>query len=501
MRQALNAPVSEQKSVGIWIRVSTEDQARGESPEHHEQRARAYADLKGWQVREVYRLEAVSGKSVMAHPEAKRMLEDVRSGHVTGLIFSKLARLARNTKELLEFADYFRDHNADLVSLQESIDTSSPAGRLLYTVISALAEWERAEIASRVAASVPIRARLGKPIGGKPVYGYQWKDRKLLPEPNEAPVRRHIYELFMKLRRVKSVARTLNEEGHRTRNGSKFTDTTVKRLIEDPTAKGLRRANYTVQRADRKRWQFKPESEWIVTPCEGIVSEDLWNACNALLEEQYLSKKPRTRQPVHIFGGVTYCHCGAKMHAKSDKGKYICSSCRTKIPMTDLEAVFREQLHALTSEPAQIASYAMQANQALKEQEELLQARDAEVKTVMAEMDRMHDIHREGGISIDDFGRRYRPLEERLAQIEKEIPRLQAELDVLKIHYLSRDEVLSEASDLYARWSSLPHEEKRSIVEAVVDKVVISHDAIEVNLCHIMPPEIAGRGQRSMARP
>jgi site-specific DNA recombinase len=53
------------KSVGIWIRVSTEDQAKGESPEHHEKRARYYAESKGWQIKEVYHLEAASGKSVM----------------------------------------------------------------------------------------------------------------------------------------------------------------------------------------------------------------------------------------------------------------------------------------------------------------------------------------------------------------------------------------------------------------------------------------------------
>src|SRR3954453_18346551 len=98
------------KSVGIWVRVSTEDQVRGESPEHHERRARAYAEAKGWTVAEVYRLEAVSGKTVKEHPDAKRMLADIKSGHTTGLIFSKLARLARNTKELLEFAEYFREH-------------------------------------------------------------------------------------------------------------------------------------------------------------------------------------------------------------------------------------------------------------------------------------------------------------------------------------------------------------------------------------------------------
>src|SRR5688572_3533668 len=116
------------KSVGIRIRVSTEDQARGESPEHHEKRAHYYAVARGWQVREVYHLEAVSGKSVMGQPETQRMLEDIHTGRISGLIFSKLARLARNTRELLDFADIFRADNADLISLQEAIDTSTPAG-------------------------------------------------------------------------------------------------------------------------------------------------------------------------------------------------------------------------------------------------------------------------------------------------------------------------------------------------------------------------------------
>jgi len=62
------------KDVGIWIRVSTEDQAREEAYEHHEERARYYAKAKDWNVLEIYRLEAVSGKAVLDHPEAKSLM-------------------------------------------------------------------------------------------------------------------------------------------------------------------------------------------------------------------------------------------------------------------------------------------------------------------------------------------------------------------------------------------------------------------------------------------
>ncbi len=489
--------MEQSKRVGIWIRVSTDMQVKEESPEHHEQRARYYTEAKGWQVMEVYKLDAVSGKSVIGHPEAKRMLADIRSGHITGLVFSKLARLARSTKELLEFAEIFRHEHADLISLAENIDTSSPAGRLFFTIISAMAEWEREEIASRVAASVPIRARMGKPLGGQGSFGYRWDGKELVVDKNEGPVRKLVYDLFIKHQRKKSTADALNKLGYRTRNGSAFSDTTVARLLRDPSAKGERIANYTKSLGDGKQWVLKPESEWIRLPCPAIVTAEVWNECNSILDAQEGKRKKPGPKAALLLSGLVKCSCGKSMYVYHANKVYECRGCKNRIGASDLDEIYQTYLQDYLN-GINPADYIEQTDEQLEEKKALLASTTKERNRLAKRMSELLNLRLDGELSKESFAKDYKPMEERVAQIDAQLPQLEAEIDVRTIQLMSTDRVLTEAQALYDQWGEMSFEQKRGIVETITTSIEIGKEDITINLAYAPPiSQNAGKSQHN----
>ncbi len=483
------------KRVGVWIRVSTEDQAKGDSPQIHEARAREYARFNDWNVVEVYDLAGVSGKTIMEHPECKRMMADVRKGHITGLIFSKLARLCRNKSELEDFAKFFRDHNADMISLQEKIDTSTPAGRLFYSMIAAMAQWEREETVDRVKASIVTRARLGNPTGGASPFGYQWKDKKLIIDPKEAPVRKLMYELFLKHRRKKTVVRLLNEAGHRTRKGGRFTSKTFTRLIQDPTAKGIHRANYTMRNGSQ--WTLKPENEWYLHEVERLVSDEVWEECNRIIDDSFANQKRPAKKPVHIFAGVAVCECGEKMYVPSNTPKYVCRACRNKISIADLDSIYMDEIKDFSLSPEAIGNYLKSSNDTAAEKERLLAVTRQDLENTDKEIRRTYDLYQKEQIDGDGFAKFYQPLQERRKQLEAAIPRLEAELDILKVESLSAEEIALQAQNLHHRWQAMQPEEKRELIEIITKEIIIGKDEITINYCYApSSKEMAKRWRR-----
>jgi site-specific DNA recombinase len=470
------------KRVGIWIRVSTEDQAKGDSPEVHETRARAYATAKGWDAVEIYDLAGLkgwSGKTIKEHPQTKRMLADIRRGHITGLIFSKLARLARNTRELLELADEFRSLQVDMISLQESIDTSTPSGRFFFTLLAAMGQWEREETTDRINSSILIRAKLGKLPNRSVPYGYTVVEGQMELHPEEAPIRREVYELFLQHRRKFTVARILNEKGYRTRKGRLWEEIQIKDMLTDSSAKGVYFFNKE-KRTGSWKGVPKPESEWGRIDCPPIVSEAVWSEANRILEETRRAWKQPGRLPSQPFSKLAWCGCGGKMYARTDSPKYLCRKCNNKIAIVDLENVFHQKLKGFFSEPEQMATRLRQSEETLKEKEALVAVHQQTIQKIRDEMKQTHRLYVEGNITSQGFGEFYKPAEERLNQLMAELPKLEGEVDAMRVNQISTEDVFSEADTLYNRWPTMTVDDRRQIAETLCEKITIGDGKIRI---------------------
>lgn len=470
------------RRAGIWIRVSTDDQAQGESPENHLKRAQMYCELHHWQPIEVYDLSGFSGKTVIDHPETQRMLADVTNGHINGLIFSRLARLARNTRELLELADRFKEHDAALISISENLDTASPAGKLMYTLLSALAEWERAEISARVAASVPIRALQGKPTGGIGPWGYKWSDnghgKCLIIDEEVAPKIRNIFAICIEEGgNLKRTCARLNAMGLRTRFGAEFCVMGLKRLIDDPVYSGKRRANYTKSTGDGKHWVPKQEKDWVYHDVDPIISQEEWERIRGMRIMRRIGRSTQAppKESKYLFGGILYCQCGAKMytyHQKKNGGAiYRCRKCHKKADEAVISSMMEEALRHIIIKPDDLVSiddHAGERPDDLREKGRILIEESEKLKkrkVALLEMCSLDPV-----IKNDIMGQ-LRDLIERADAMQAEALRLGETADRIMMAEKGYAPLIEQASRLSEMWGDLDYETQRQLIKELFERI------------------------------
>ena len=231
----------------------------------------------------------------------------------------------------------------------------------------------------------------------------------------------------------------MNEAGYRTRRGGRFSDTTVARLLDDPTAKGLHRANYTQNPNGSKKWGYKPEDEWIFSEVEPIMSAELWDECQAISTEQKKTRKKPAKKTVHLFAGTMYCECGKRMYVPSKSQKYTCPACRNKMPIDDMEHIFIEQLKGFLLSPSEVENYLTEANATIQEREDTLNRLSKQFDETKRQMDSLFQLYQDGQIPTEGFKERYTPIQNRQKELERQTAEAEAQLDLLKVESLSSD--------------------------------------------------------------
>src|ERR1051325_75777 len=147
------------KRAGLYMRISTK--GHGQTTDTQALALREYAGHRGFQIIDEYRDEGISGAKDR-RPALDRLMADARKRRFDAVLVARFDRFARSTKHLVLALEEFSNLGVDFISLNEAVDTSSPMGRMVFTLIAAVAELERSIIRERVQAGVDRAKRQGK---------------------------------------------------------------------------------------------------------------------------------------------------------------------------------------------------------------------------------------------------------------------------------------------------------------------------------------------------
>lgn len=201
----------------IYTRVSTSMQVDGYSLDAQRERLRGYAAYQEMTVVGEYSDEGFSGKNIQGRMEFRRMLEDIQAqkDNVDYVLVFKLSRFGRNAADVLNSLQLMQDYGVNLICVEDGIDSSKESGKLMISVLSAVAEIERENIRVQTMAGREQKAREGKWNGGFAPYGYKLENGLILIAEDEAEVIRIIYDRYVHTSdRISTIAEYLNRNGY-----------------------------------------------------------------------------------------------------------------------------------------------------------------------------------------------------------------------------------------------------------------------------------------------
>ena len=321
------------KKCYIYTRVSTAAQTEGFSLEAQQERLYEYAEYRDLEIAGDYCDAGRSGKSIKGRPEFQRMMDDIISqkDNISYVLVFKLSRFGRNAADVLKSMQLLTDYGVDLVSVDDSIDSSTQGGRLTLTILSAVAEIERENITDQFMAGRLQKIRDGKWSGGSVPYGYRSVDRELTIDPYEAKIVRKIFDLYMQEDMgATSVAVTLNDEGYlRKENGGAdqrpFTYDFIVNVLDNSLYCGKLVFGRRTNKKGPDGKLLKPDPKHAVMAQgvhETILTEEEWNAVQEkrerLSKNNYEIDDP---ERISLLSGLVRCPmCGSGMiHTKNKR--------------------------------------------------------------------------------------------------------------------------------------------------------------------------------------
>ena len=314
---------NEKKIAGLYIRVSTEDQAReGFSLPEQEKRLRAMCEYKGYEIYKLYKDAGISAKD-MNRPAFEKLLQDIREKKCNTIVVLKLDRLTRSVYDMEFIMKFLEENDAYLDCANEEINTTNSSGKMVARLLTTVSQNEIERTSERTKVGLAGAIKEGH-IPGKNPLGYKRDGKKLVIDPLTKDIVKRIYDLYFEGKSYSNIATIFNQE--EVLGKTNWRDTGILRIISNEIYKG----DFVSGKTFNKPVYY----ENVVEP---IVSKELWENCQV---QKKKNQKSYMRTQTYIFLQKLKCpKCGrilaggASHKLKSDKWYfyYRCEDCKNNI--------------------------------------------------------------------------------------------------------------------------------------------------------------------------
>lgn len=429
------------KRAVAYARISRDPTGTSVSPARQAHECEALIDSRGWEhIRTFTDRDLSAFKDSIRRPAFEEMLDGARRGDFDVLVATSISRLARSTVRFHALLAEMHELGVEIVCVHDPVDTSSASGRLITSVISALAQMESELVSERLRASHQVKAERGDWVQGPRTYGYTAQGEVI---PEEADLLREVARRVVKEgESVSAMSRWLNAEGAKTTRGNEWTAQTLNYTLTNPRIAGMRKG---------------AEGQIVEGNWEALIDNATFGRLCANVAERH---KPRSPQFPSLLSGIAECEiCGSRLYPAS-VGKagerlliYVCQK-RPRTTACGGVAVLRERLDETVidelfnmSETIEAASPRSKAA-ALKVELEGIEER-------LSELAQMRFAG--GQITTAEWKAARESLVSRVVEVE-------AELDVARS---------ADVGDIRTWWETAEMDERRSMLRHLVSRVLV----------------------------
>ena len=323
---------NEKKVAGLYIRVSTEDQAReGFSLPEQEKRLRAMCEYKGYEIYKVYEDAGISAKTGNSRPGFEELLQDIRDKKCNTIVVLKLDRLTRSVFDWENIIRFLEENDAYLDCANDDINTTNANGKMISRILTSVSQNEIERTSERTKFGMVGAIKEGH-IPHKAPFGYKHVNKKLIPDEATKDQVIRIFNLYYQGNSYQTISNLYNKE--KVFGKTNWKDSTILKIIENPIYKG--------DFIHGKRTKNPTYYEDVVEP---LISKELWEECQVQKKKNSRNYK---RNEDYLFLQKLKCpHCNRILAGKATRKKngiiyyyYYCHDCKINIKETDIEKEF-----------------------------------------------------------------------------------------------------------------------------------------------------------------